>query len=145
MSGVVSIATAVVNTATNKFDITSVAAGSTIITVSDGINVTKVPVIVSANGTITIGKITKYIATFMAATDRTTANNDTTLGLVGKTAMSGDAAIATAIVNTATGKINITSVEAGLTIITVSDGTNVAKIPVGISANGTITIQKIIK
>ncbi|MTV49620.1 hypothetical protein GJ688_11595, partial [Heliobacillus mobilis] len=141
-SGTPSVATAAVNSGTGKIDITSVSAGTATITVEDASNhQATIAVTVGPDGAITVGTITKYTVVFSAATDSTTANDLSTLGLVGTTATSGTPSVATAAVNSGTGKIDITSVSAGTATITVEDASNhQATIAVTVGPDGAITV-----
>jgi hypothetical protein len=65
------------------------------------------------------------------------------LGLIGTTATTSDATVATADLSTVSGYVTITSASAGTATITVSDGTNNATIPVTVAADGAITIGTI--
>jgi hypothetical protein len=83
---------------------------------------------------------------FTAATDESTSNNDATLGLVGATVVSATEGVATAAIGD--GKIVITSVSAGTSLITVSDASdpvNNATFTVTVAANGAITVGTITK
>jgi uncharacterized protein YjdB len=83
-------------------------------------------------------------ALFTPTTDRTTANDEATLGLVGTSVSSSDETVAIAVI--AEGKIAITSVGAGSAIITVEDASDhEANIAVTVAADGTITIGEITK
>jgi hypothetical protein len=75
---------------------------------------------------------------FSSSINETISNNVDTLGLVGVTASSSNTGVAT--VEIVSGKIKITSVAQGTSVITVSDGTNSASINITISNSGTITI-----
>jgi hypothetical protein len=143
-SDTTSVATVAITS--GKIAIKSVKAGSATITVTDASSDTAtIAVSVAANGAITIGTITPYAAapTFTAATDSTTANTTDILGLVGTSATSGDNTIAKAAISSDNSTIDITSVKAGSTTITVSDGTNTATIAVSVAADGTIKIGTI--
>ena len=81
---------------------------------------------------------------FPSKTDDTTANDETTLGLVGTSATSSSPSVATAKIEN--GKIAITSHSAGTAVITVKDADeHTAGIKVTVAADGTITIGKITK
>jgi hypothetical protein len=133
-----------------RIKITSVSEGATSITVSDSsepAHTAAIAVSVAADGTITIGTITKYTGVeFTASNDETTINDEATLGLVGTSATATDTGIATAA--TVGGRIKITSVSAGATNITVSDDSqpaHTATIAVTVATDGTITIGTITK
>jgi hypothetical protein len=81
---------------------------------------------------------------FATSSNDSTANDATTLGLVGVSAVSSSTGVATALIEG--GKIKITSVSAGSTTITVSDASNhTATIAVTVSASGAITVGTITK
>jgi hypothetical protein len=94
---------------------------------------------------------------FVAKTNNATANDEATLGIVGATSVSSDAAVATVAISD--GKIAITSVKAGTAVITVSvpiaattdslgnaiSAIPAATIPVTVDENGDITIVTIVK
>ncbi|SDP04853.1 hypothetical protein SAMN04487897_1331, partial [Paenibacillus sp. yr247] len=126
-------------------EITSVGAGTATITVSDVSNhAATIAVTVAADGSITLGTITKYQVTFTAATNSSTANDVATLGLVGTTATSDAATVATAAINA--GHIEITSVGAGTATIKVSDASShAATIAVTVAADGSMTLGTITK
>ena len=137
-----SIADATIKNA--KIEITSKGPGLATITVSDGSHQATILVTVDANGAITIGTITKYVALFVSSVDNSTANNDTTLGITGFVVNSSDPGIATAAISG--GKIVITSKGAGQATITISDAaSHKATISVTVSATGGITIGTITK
>lgn len=84
-------------------------------------------------------------ATFVSMTDDSTTNDEATLGLVGTEAKSSDTNVATVSI-TNDGKIAITSVAAGNTIITVRNAEkNEATIEVSVSGTGAISVRKIEK
>ncbi|GMQ57096.1 hypothetical protein AN1V17_14910 [Vallitalea sediminicola] len=127
-----------------KIAITSVAVGSATISVDDDTpgNEATIAVTVNADGTITIGLITKA---FLASTNNSTANDLATLNVIGTTATSDDETVATvAIVDE---KIAITSVAVGSATISVDDDTpgNEATIAVTVDETGAITIGVITK
>ncbi|MFC5452113.1 hypothetical protein ACFPOG_28300, partial [Paenibacillus aestuarii] len=131
-----------------KIVITSVAAGTATLTVTDGTNNATIAVTVAADGSISVGTITKYVAppAFTGATDNSVANDAVTLGLVGVgTVTSSDPAVAKAEIGTGAdaGKIVITSVAAGTATLTVTDGTNNATIAVTVAADGSISVGTI--
>jgi hypothetical protein len=81
---------------------------------------------------------------FVSQTNDSTANDVTTLGLVGTSAVSGSETVAKADITG--GKIKITSFGAGSATITVSDNSNHnATIRVSVAASGAITITSITK
>jgi uncharacterized repeat protein (TIGR02543 family) len=81
---------------------------------------------------------------FVSSTDDSTANDESTLGLVGTRAESSDTSIATAKIEN--GKINITSVSVGNAVITVFDSSNnEATIDVTVEETGNIIIGNIVK
>ena len=80
---------------------------------------------------------------FPSKTNDTTANDETTLGLVGTSATSSRSSVATAEIEN--GKIVITSHGTGTAVITVKDGDKEATIEVTVAADGTITIGEITK
>lgn len=87
----------------------------------------------------TAGEV-KSSAVFDSKTDDTTANDKTTLGLVGTSADSSDQSVATA--NIVDNKIVITSHNKGTAVITVKDASgNEATIDVTVSSTGTITTK----
>jgi len=91
---------------------------------------------------VTTVTVSASAITFTAATNNSTLNDVTTLGLTGTgTPSSSDATVATATI--ASGKIVIASLKAGTATITVSDGTNSATIAVTVAASGAITIGTI--
>ena len=71
-------------------------------------------------------------------------NNIATLGLIGISAATSNSAVATAAVNTSTGRIDISSVGPGTATITVTDGTNTASISVDVLANRSIIVWNIV-
>ncbi len=71
-------------------------------------------------------------------------NNIATLGLIGTSAATSNSAVATAAVNTSTGRIDISSVGPGTATITVTDGTNTASISVDVLANRSIIVWNIV-
>jgi len=82
--------------------------------------------------------------TFTAATDNSTANDLTTLGLIGTVVTSSDTSVATAEI--AAGKIAITSVKAGDASITVKNAADKsATIAVSVSSSGKIEVGTITK
>ncbi len=137
-----SIATAAINS--GYIEITSVGPGTASITVTDAASHTAyIMVEVAADGTITIDHINKYIF-FPSETDRSTANDIATLGLVGVSAESDNASVATAAINA--GHIDITSVGPGTASITVADAaSHTAYICVSVTIYGAINIEQINK
>src|SRR5450830_1138718 len=144
-SSAVAVATTDLTTAAGFVTITSVGAGTATITVNDGTNTATIAVTVAADGSITIGTITKYTVVFAAKTNSSTANTKAALGLVGTSVGSSAVAVATTDLTTAAGFVTITSVGAGTATITVNDGTNTATIAVTVAADGSITIGTITK
>src|SRR5450830_1791388 len=86
-----------------------------------------------------------YVVPFVVATNSSTANDVSTLGIVGTSVGSSAVAVATTDLTTAAGFVTITSVGAGTATITVNDGTNTATIAVTVAADGSITIGTITK
>src|SRR5450830_605871 len=84
-----------------------------------------------------------YVVPFVVATNSSTANDVSTLGIVGTSVGSSAVAVATTDLTTAAGFVTITSVGAGTATITVNDGTNTATIAVTVAADGSITIGTI--
>ncbi|MFC5449470.1 hypothetical protein ACFPOG_14470, partial [Paenibacillus aestuarii] len=124
------IVTAAIGTGADagKIVITSVAEGTATLTVTDGTNNATIAVTVAADGSISVGTITPYVATpaFTEATNNSVANDAATLGLTGTDVTSSDETIVTAAIGTGAdaGKIVITSVAEGTATLTVTDGTN---------------------
>ncbi|MFC5449469.1 beta strand repeat-containing protein, partial [Paenibacillus aestuarii] len=143
------IVTAAIGTGADagKIVITSVAEGTATLTVTDGTNNATIAVTVAADGSISVGTITKYVAppAFTEATDKSVANEAATLGLTGTGVSSSDETIAKAEIGTGAdaGKIVITSVAAGTATLTVTDGTNNATIAVTVAADGSISVGTI--
>ncbi len=131
LDAAIATATAAKGTVTTALEVTNAAAALDI-----------------AVGTYNAAKADGTKAVFPAKTDSTISNDVDTLGLVGITAASSDDTVATAIVNTGTGKIDITSAKAGTATITVANGSTPAHkaiIDVTVAADGTITIGTITK
>jgi hypothetical protein len=130
-----------------KIVITSVSAGTAVITVSKtGFTSATIPVTVADNGTITIGTVTKggAVINFTPTSDNSTANTEAVLGLVGTSVTSSNPGVATAAI--ADGKIVITSVSAGTAAITVSAaGFTPATFTVTVADTGALTIGAITK
>ncbi len=83
-------------------------------------------------------------AAFLAHTDSTTANSTSTLGLIGTSATSSDATIATTSITGGGTTISITSVASGTaTIIVTDDSDYTATIGVAVASSGAITIGTI--
>lgn len=86
--------------------------------------------------------------TFESKTNNETANDESTLGLLGATVESSDENIATGKIVDVEGasKIEIKSLKEGSTTITVKDASNnVATIEITVAADGSITVGKITK
>ena len=134
-----SVATAAISN--GYIAITSVAAGTAKIAVTDGTHTAYIPVTVAASGAIKIGTIVPYSVTFASTTNSLTANTVAVLGVVGTMALSADESIATVAISG--GNIAITSVAAGK-LNNVTDGTLSATIPVTVATLGTITLETIV-
>ena len=80
---------------------------------------------------------------FVSRINETISNDVDTLGLVGTYASSSNEGVAT--VEIVSGKIKITSLSSGTTVITVSVGSNSATINITISSTGSISIGTIVK
>jgi formylglycine-generating enzyme required for sulfatase activity len=129
--------------------ITSVAEGTAVITVSgSGYTPAAIPVTVGADGTVTVGTISKGGVVggggFTPQTNASTANDVATLGLVGTDAVSSNTGVATVIID-GDDKIAITSVGAGNAVVTVRTDGMPATIPVTVADDGGITIGTITK
>ena len=138
-----SVATATISG--GNIDITSVHSGTAIISVTDASSHTAtIAVTVNSDGAIALGAITKYIVPFTPATDSTTANDTSTLGLVGTSAASSADTVATAAISD--DKIAITSVSAGTAAITITDASaHTATIAVTVNDDGSVTLGTIEK
>lgn len=128
-----------------KIKITSIAAGTAIITCTDASsNNATISITVSSTGTVTIGTITKYIPLFTAMTDSSIANSNANLGLTAVTVISSDEKVATVKIDG--DKIAITSVAEGAVTITCKDTfAHIATIAISVSKTGTITIGTVTK
>ena len=80
---------------------------------------------------------------FTSSTNETISNDTNSLGLVGTTVSSSNENVAIAAITS--GKVKITSIGNGSTIITVSEGLKNATINVTVSSTGNITIGNITK
>jgi len=133
-----------------RIKITSVSAGSAIITVFDYIgNSAEINITVSKTGNISIANIEKYSeqggnADFTSSRNESVSNNVSDLGLVGINVFSSNINVATAEITS--GKIRIISIaEGSVTIIVSNTAGNTASINIRVSKTGTISIISIIK
>ena len=126
--------------------LTSKKEGSATVTATaDGYSDAKISVTVGADGEIKTEVTQKFEPAgdpnFPSKTNSDTANNETTLGLVGTDTDSSNPSVATASIED--NKIVITSHSIGTAVITVKDGDKEATIEVTIGGTGKITIGKI--
>jgi len=122
------------------------SSDKTVATVSDTGLVTPVKLgsVTITVTTVSGSKTDTCIVTVIPITNNTTANNVTTLGLVGTQTSSSTPSVAT--VSITGGKIVITSVGTGTATITVTNASkNTATIAVTVAANGAISIGSITK